>query len=85
MASPETATAPGAWVSPAGSAALKGTPRAEILRTARGDPGKLEPRTISFDLSRWAGQKVRLRFAQVDNRGPLRAGVDDVRLEAVGG
>jgi adhesin HecA-like repeat protein len=58
---------------------------ATIFRTARGDPGKLEPRTLSFDLSRWAGQKVRLRFAQVDNRGPLRAGVDDVRLEAVGG
>jgi hypothetical protein len=55
-----------------------------IFRTAPGDPGKLAPHTVSFDLSRWAGKKVRLRFAQVDNRGPLRAGVDDVKLERIG-
>jgi len=49
-----------------------------------GDPNKLAPTTVTFDLSRWAGKKVRIRFAQVDNRGPLRAGVDDVRLAAIG-
>jgi len=54
---------------------------ARIFRTAPGDPAKLDPRTITFDLSPWAGKKVRIRFAQVDNRGPMRAGVDDVRLE----
>jgi hypothetical protein len=57
---------------------------ATVFRTARGDRGMLGPRRISFDLSRWEGRTVRIRFAQVDNRGPLRAGLDDVRLEAVG-
>jgi hypothetical protein len=53
---------------------------ATIVRTRPGDPAKVAPRRVSFDLSRWAGRKVRIRFAQVDNLGPLRAGVDDVRL-----
>ena len=57
---------------------------ATVFRTARGDRATLAHRRISFDLSRWAGRTIRIRFAQVDNRGPLRAGVDDVRLEAVG-
>ncbi len=55
---------------------------ARIFRTEPGDPGNLGPRDVTFDLSRWTGQKVRIRFAQVDNRGPLRAGVDAVRLDA---
>lgn len=54
---------------------------ATVFRTAAGDPDTIAPRTVSFDLSEWAGERVRIRFAQVDNRGPLRAGVDDVRLE----
>jgi hypothetical protein len=57
---------------------------ATVFRTARGDRGMLGPRRMSFDLSPWEGRTVRIRFAQVDNRGPLRAGLDDVRLEAVG-
>jgi hypothetical protein len=57
---------------------------ATIFKTAPGDPGKLAPQTVTFDLSEWAGKRVRLRFAQVDNLGPLRAGVDDVRLEPIG-
>jgi len=57
---------------------------ATIFKTAPGDPSKLAPRTITFDLSRWAGERVRIRFAQVDSGGPLRAGVDDVRLERIG-
>ena len=36
---------------------------------------------MTVDLSKWEGQTVRLRLASVDNRGPLRAGVDDIRLE----
>ena len=56
---------------------------ATIFTTAPGDPSKLAPKTVTFDLSRWAGQRVRIRFAQVDNRGPLRAGVDDVRIEQI--
>ena len=56
---------------------------ATIFTTAAGDPQQLAPKTITFDLSQWEGKKVRLRFAQVDNRGPLRAGIDDVRLEQI--
>ena len=55
---------------------------ATIFRTRPGDPDELAPRAIRFDLSRWVGKKVRIRFAQVDNVGPLRAGVDGVRLTA---
>jgi hypothetical protein len=54
---------------------------ATVFRTACGDPARIAPTTKTFDLSRWAGRTIRLRFAQVDNRGPLRAGIDDVRLE----
>jgi hypothetical protein len=54
---------------------------ATVFRTASGDPARIAPTTKTFDLSRWAGSTIRLRFAQVDNLGPLRAGIDDVRLE----
>jgi hypothetical protein len=54
---------------------------ATLFRTAAGDPAKIGATTKTFDLSRWEGRTIRLRFAQVDNRGPLRAGIDDVRLE----
>jgi hypothetical protein len=54
-----------------------------IFQTAPGDRAKLRPHEVTVDLSRWAGQSVRLRIAQVDNRGPLRAGVDNIRLEPV--
>ncbi len=57
---------------------------ATVFRTAPGDPPRLRPRTVSLDLSPWAGRTVRLRFAQVDNGGPLRAGVDDIRVAAIG-
>lgn len=57
---------------------------ATVFRTAAGDPRKIAPTAMAFDLSRWADRTVRLRFAQVDNRGPLRAGIDDVRFEPLG-
>lgn len=41
---------------------------------------RLGPTLIRYDLSQWAGQTVRLRFAAVSNQAPLRAGVDNVRL-----
>jgi hypothetical protein len=55
-----------------------------IFATAPGDPDRREPRAVSVDLSRWAGRTVRLRLAATDNRGPLRAGVDDIRFEPIG-
>ena len=54
---------------------------ASIFLTSPGDPHRLEPTTIALDLSPWEGQTVRIRIANVDNQGPLRAGVDDIRLE----
>ena len=57
---------------------------AKVFQTQPDDPSTIAPRTVSFDLSEWAGERVRIRFAQVDNSGPLRAGIDDVRLARVG-
>ena len=57
----------------------KGDVLVNVFQTSAGDPGRREPTPVSVDVSRWAGQTVRLRLAGVDNRGPLRAGVDDIR------
>jgi CubicO group peptidase (beta-lactamase class C family) len=43
-----------------------------------------EPSQLVVDVSRLAGQTVRLRLAATDNRGPLRAAVDDIRFERIG-
>jgi hypothetical protein len=57
---------------------------ANVFRTAPGDGDRREPFAVTVDLSKWAGQTVRLRLAGVDNGGPLRAGVDNIRLEPAG-
>ena len=57
---------------------------ASVFATSAGDPDRREPSTVSVDVSRWAGQTVRLRLAATDNGGPLRAGVDDIRFEPIG-
>ena len=57
---------------------------ANVFATSAGDPDRREPSTVSVDVSRWAGQTVRLRLAATDNGGPLRAGVDDIRFEPIG-
>jgi hypothetical protein len=54
---------------------------ATVFRTIEGDPITLEPTEVTFDLSPWDGQTIRLRFAEVDSRGRFFAGVDDVRIE----
>lgn len=56
---------------------------ATIFRTSPGDRRSVRSRVVTFDLSRWAGHTVRIRFAAVDNRGPLRAGVDNLRLQTI--
>ena len=53
---------------------------ATVFRTQLEDPLSLGPTPIWLDLSQWDGQTVRLRIAEIDNGGALRAGVDDVRL-----
>ena len=53
---------------------------ANIFRTDVGEPNTLSPTPMTFDLSRYAGQRVRLRFAEVDNLGCLLASVDNIDL-----
>ena len=55
-----------------------------VFRTSPGDADRREPAAVTVDLSEWEGQTVRLRLTSVDNRGPLRAGVDNIRLEPAG-
>ncbi len=55
-----------------------------VFNTSAGDPDRRKPSSVSVDLSRWAGETVRLRLAGTDNRGPLRTGVDDIRFEPIG-
>lgn len=53
---------------------------AAVFWTQPEDPPSLGPTPISVDLSQWDGQTVRLRIAEIDNGGALRAGIDDVLL-----
>jgi hypothetical protein len=55
-----------------------------VFHTSPADPTSLAPTAVSVDVSPWAGQTVRLRLAQSDNQGPLRAGVDNIRFEPIG-
>jgi hypothetical protein len=56
-----------------------------VFGTSPGDPAFRQPTEVSSDLSAWAGQTVRLRLAGTDNQGPLRVGVDNIRLRRIGG
>ena len=53
---------------------------ATVFQKSPGDKPRSEPKPVTFDLLRFEGQTIRLRFACVDNQGPMRAGVDDIRL-----
>jgi CubicO group peptidase (beta-lactamase class C family) len=55
-----------------------------VFHTSPGDPARRQPADVSVDVSPWEGQTVRLRLAGADNRGPLRVGVDNIRLEPIG-
>ena len=54
--------------------------RGTVFETTPDSPAQRAPTSVTFDLSRWAGQTVRLRIATADNQGPLRGGVDNIRL-----
>jgi hypothetical protein len=54
--------------------------RARLFRTEVGDPNRLAPTLFTFDLTRFAGKTVRLRFAEVDNQSFFQASVDRVRV-----
>ena len=51
-----------------------------VFQTEPGDPATLDPTGVTVDLSAFAGQTVRLRFAAVDNDFYLRVGVDCLAL-----
>lgn len=56
---------------------------ANVFQTNPGDPltnGGYVP--VSFNLDAFAGQTVRLRFAEVDNQGFFNVGIDSVRIVA---
>ncbi|HEY8465807.1 MAG TPA: hypothetical protein VIL04_03305 [Solirubrobacterales bacterium] len=65
-------------------APLRSVKKAHILktlfRTKVGDPNVLKPKKLKFNLTRFAGRTVRLRFAEVDTELVLNAGVDAVKL-----
>jgi hypothetical protein len=69
------------------SAAIDSIDPADVLlnvfRTQAGDPQTLAPTEMTADLTPFAGQTVRLRFAETDNNGVLNASTDDVRIETV--
>ena len=51
-----------------------------LYQTTSSSPATLTPTTMTFDLSAFAGQTVRLRFAEVDNGGCFLASVDNVGI-----
>lgn len=53
---------------------------ATLFQTRPGDPVSLAPTVKTFDLTRFAGSTVRLRFAEVDNQSNFQAGVDAVAV-----
>ena len=64
---------PGAPIDDVGAGVL-----ANVYRTEVGDPPESGYQRIVTDLSAFAGQTVRIRFAQVDTEFFFQAGIDDV-------
>ena len=62
----------------------KGDVLANVFGTSPGEPVRRQPTEVQVDVSAWAGQPVRLRLAGINNRGPLRVGVDNIRFQPVG-
>jgi hypothetical protein len=56
---------------------------ANVFRTHVGDPAKMGPRRVSFNLTPCDGQTVRLRFAETDNDYYFLASFDDVVISTV--
>jgi D-alanyl-D-alanine carboxypeptidase len=62
----------------------KGDVLANVFGTSPGDPVRRQPTEVRVDVSAWAGHPVRLRLAGINNRGPLRVGVDNIRFQPIG-
>jgi hypothetical protein len=52
-----------------------------VYRTERGDPNARGFRTITANLTPYAGEKVRLRFAVVVTESPLNVAIDAVKIK----
>jgi opacity protein-like surface antigen len=52
-----------------------------VYRTDRGDPNNRGYRAIRANLTEFAGDKVRLRFAVVVTEAPLNVGIDAVKIK----
>src|SRR5439155_1362278 len=57
---------------------------ANVFKTQIGDPLTKSPTLYTFDLSPFAGQTVRLRFAEVDNQFYFQASVDKLAVATTG-
>ncbi len=55
---------------------------ATVFRTVPGSPATMQPTRLSADLSPFAGQTVRLRFAVAAHEEVLTAGLDDVSISS---
>lgn len=53
---------------------------ATVFATKTDDPQEIGPTALTADLTPFAGQTVRLRFAEVDNRNYFAAGTDSVAI-----
>lgn len=54
-----------------------------VFRTNTGDPETLLPKTVTADLTPFAGQTVRLRLADVDNEYYMNSGADAISITSV--
>jgi hypothetical protein len=52
-----------------------------VYRTDRGDANRRNYRTIKADLTDYAGDRVRLRFAVVVTEAVLNVGIDAVKIK----
>jgi hypothetical protein len=55
---------------------------ASVFQSQASEPSTQVPKEVTADLSAFAGQTVRIRLAEVDNRGIFSAAADDVRIES---
>lgn len=55
---------------------------ATVFATKTGDSQEMGATPFQVDLTPFAGQTVRLRFAEVDNQGIFNAGVDSVAIQS---
>lgn len=55
---------------------------ATVFATKTGDPEELAPTPVTVNLTPFAGQTVRLRFAEVDNEFYFAAGTDSVLIQS---